>query len=85
MLTDLHYVRALLNPFMIDVTSLHKDGVAKRALKKIIRKMSVSLGLLANKAMTKFIEFVEKTSPFHPLEALDIKQSKLKLISGGVL
>jgi len=58
MLIDLHYAGALLNPFMTDVTSLHKDGIAKRALNKVIQKISASLGLSANKVMTQFTEFV---------------------------
>jgi hypothetical protein len=36
MLTDLHYARALLNPFLIEVGTLRSDGVAKRALNRVL-------------------------------------------------
>jgi len=32
MLRKLYYAGALFNPFIIDITSLHKDGIAKQAL-----------------------------------------------------
>jgi len=77
MLTNLYYARAFFNPFMIDLTFLHKDSFAKQALNRVIRKMNVSLGLSTNEAMTEFMEFEKKIGPFHPSEAPDVKHIKL--------
>ena len=79
MLTDLHHAGALLNPFLADVVEVHSNGAAKSALNRVIRQLSMPLGVSVAEAMQELTQFEEKTGPFDPLlEAPDIIQCKLQ-------
>jgi hypothetical protein len=53
MLTDLHYAGALLNPFLINVMEIQNNGTAKRALKRVVQKLSSPLKVDFNKVMNE--------------------------------
>ena len=46
MLTNLHYVSTLLNPFFMNATDIQKNNVAKRALNRVVQKMSFLLWVM---------------------------------------
>ena len=76
--TDLHYAGALLNPYLVDVAAIQHNGEAKRALNRVIQKLSESLEVSEDEAMSELTEFEEKTGPFDPLqEAPDVTRCKL--------
>jgi len=92
MLTDLHYVATLLNPYLVDVAIVHNNGLAKRALNQVIRQLARPLDVSVDEAMQKLMQFEEKTGPFDPLlEAPNIRQCELLLhqwwsrVDGNVL
>jgi hypothetical protein len=53
MLTDLHYTGALLNPFLMNVMEIQNNGTAKRALNRVMQKLSIPLRVDFNKVMTE--------------------------------
>jgi hypothetical protein len=60
---NLHYARALLNPYLLGETRLHDDVDVKQALNKILQKTihaSTTYALI----LKKFIDFVEIQGPF---------------------
>jgi len=53
MLTNLHYTRALLTPYLVDVALVHNNDLAKRALNRVICRLASPLGVLVDEAMQK--------------------------------
>jgi hypothetical protein len=45
MLTDFHYVGALLNPYPKDVLEIQENDDAKRELNRVVYKLCVVLGV----------------------------------------
>jgi hypothetical protein len=54
MLTDLHYIGALLNPFLMNVMEIQNNGTAKHVLNRVVQKLSGPLGVDFNKVMNEF-------------------------------
>jgi hypothetical protein len=54
MLTNLHSVGALLNPFFMNAMEIQNNNVAKSALNRVVQKMSFPLGVDFNKVMNEF-------------------------------
>jgi hypothetical protein len=71
MLTDLHYVGALLNLYLKDVLEIQENGDAKRALNRVVHKLCVVLGVRFNDAMAKLTEYGECQGSYSPVEAPD--------------
>jgi hypothetical protein len=60
MLMDLHYVGALLNPYLKDVLEIQENGDAKCALDRVVRKLCAILGIGFNDAMAELTEYEER-------------------------
>jgi hypothetical protein len=56
MFTDLHYVGALLNPFLMNVMEIQNNGIANCALNRVLQKLSGPLGVDFNKVMNEFTQ-----------------------------
>ena len=78
MLTDLHYAGALLNPYLTDCVELQRDGGAKRARNRVLRHLSGSLRVDHNEVMNELTHFEERTGPYGPLEAPDIRETRMQ-------
>ena len=78
MLTDLHYAAALLNPYLSDVAVIQNNGEAKRALNRVLRKLSVHMGVVYEEVVRELVQFEERTGPFNTnLEAPDPAECNL--------
>jgi len=77
MLTDLHYAGALLNPYLTECVELQSCGDAKRARNRVLRHLSACLGLNYNDVMDELTQFEERTGPYGPLEAPDIRETRM--------
>jgi hypothetical protein len=53
MITDLHYAGALLNSFLMNVMEIQNNGISKRALNRVVQKLSSPLGVDFNKVMNE--------------------------------
>ena len=53
MLIDLHYSSALLNPLFMNVIEIQNNGTAKRALNRVVQKLSSPLVVDFNKVMNE--------------------------------
>ena len=60
MVTDLHYMGALLNPYLIDVLEIQENGNAKRALKWVVHKLCTILKVGFNDAMVELTKYEER-------------------------
>jgi hypothetical protein len=60
--TDLHYARALFNPYLLGEACLHDDVNVKETLNKILRKRACTLIAYAL-ALKDFANFVESQGP----------------------
>jgi hypothetical protein len=54
MLTGLYYAGELLNPFLMIIMDIQKSGSAKRALNRVVQKLSGPLGMDFNEVMNEF-------------------------------
>ncbi len=61
--TDLHYARALLNPYLLGEICLHDDANAKKMLNRVLRKTIHNPTAYAL-ALRDFTDFVESSRPF---------------------
>lgn len=77
MMTDLHYAGALLNPYLTDCRDLQRSGRAKRARNRVLRHLSRPLGVNHNVVMDELTHFEERTGPYGPLEAPDIRETRM--------
>ena len=77
MLTDLHYAAALLNPYLTDCGDLQRSGNAKRARNRVLRYLCGCLGVNYNDVMDELTHFEERTGPYGPLEAPDIRETRM--------
>jgi hypothetical protein len=77
MITDLHYVGALLNPFLMNVMEIQNNGTAKRALNRIVQKLSGPFGVDFNEVMNELTQYKEQQGPYGPLEAPNIHEGNL--------
>jgi hypothetical protein len=82
MFTDLHYARALLNPFLMNITEIQNNITTKRALNRIMQKLSSPLGV--NKVMNELTHYEEQQGPYGPLEAPNICEGNPYRTSGGI-
>ena len=78
MLTDLHYARAMLNPYLQGHMELQQNGEAKRALNRVFRRLSNPLGVGFNEVMVEMTEYEEHLGPYSPEEAPDIREANLQ-------
>jgi hypothetical protein len=78
MVTDLHYVGALLNPYLKDVMEIQENCDAKRALNKVVHKLCAILEVRFNDAMVQLTEYEERRGPYSPVEALDIRKAHME-------
>ena len=78
MLTDLHYVGAMLNPYLQGLAKLQHNGEAKRALNRVFCRWSNRLGVEFNKIMAEMTEYAEWLGPYSPEEAPDIREANLQ-------
>jgi hypothetical protein len=72
--TDLHYARALFNPYLLGEAHLHDDVDAKQALNKVLQKIVSTLTAYAL-VLKDFANFVKNQGPFSntpPLKDLDL-------------
>jgi hypothetical protein len=53
MITDLHYASTLLNLFLMNVMEIQNNGTAKRALNRVLQKLSGPLGVDFNEVMNE--------------------------------
>jgi hypothetical protein len=53
MLTDLHYAGTLLNPLLMNVMEIQNNGTAKRALNRVVQKLSGPLKVDFNEVMNE--------------------------------
>jgi hypothetical protein len=77
MLTNLYYADALLNPFLMNVMEIQNNGTAKRALNRIVQKLSSPLGVDFNEVMNELTQNEEQQGPYGPLEAPNIREGNL--------
>ena len=78
MLTDLHYARAMLNPYLRGHMELQQNGEAKRALNRVFRRLSNPLGVGFNEVMAEMTKYEECLGQYSPEEAPDIRVANLK-------
>ena len=76
--TDLHLAGALLNPYLRDVAEIQQNGDFKRALNRVVRKLSPIVGVNFNDVMVELTEYEERVGPYNPLEAPDIREANLQ-------
>jgi hypothetical protein len=76
-LTDLQYAGALLNPFFMNVMEIQNNGTAKRALNRVVQKLSGPLRVDFNEVMNELTQYEEQQGPYSPLEALNICEGNL--------
>jgi hypothetical protein len=60
---NLHYARALFNPYLLGEACLHDDANAKEAFNKILQKIARTLISYAL-VLRDFVNFVENQGPF---------------------
>ena len=72
MLIDLHYARAMLNPYLWGLAELQHNGEAKRALNMVFCRWSNPLGVGFNKVMAEMTEYEERLESYSSEEAPDI-------------
>ena len=78
MLTDLHYVGAMLNPYLRGHMELQQNGEAKRALNRVFHRLSNPLGVGFNEVMAEMTEYEERLGPYSPEETPDIRVANLQ-------
>ena len=78
MLTDLHYVGAMLNPYLQGHMELQQNGEAKRALNRVFCRLSNPFGVGFNEVMAEMTEYEERLGPYSPEEAPDIRVANLQ-------
>jgi hypothetical protein len=79
MITDLHYVGALLNPFLMNIMEIQNNGTAKHALNRVVQKLSGPLGVDFNEVMIELTQYEEQQGPYGPFEAPNIREGNLLL------
>ena len=78
MLTDLHYARAMLNPYLRGHMELQQNREAKHALNRVFRRLSNPLGMGFNEVMVEMTEYDERLGSYSPEEAPDIRVANLQ-------
>ncbi len=61
--TDLHYARALLNPYLLGEICLHNDVDVKETLNHVLQK-NTNNSTTYTQALKDFVDFVENQGPF---------------------
>ncbi len=80
--TDLHYVKALFNPYLLGEACLHDDADVKENLNKVLWKTTRTLTTYAL-TLKDFTIFFESWGPFS--NTLLVKDLDLFHMSGGIL
>jgi hypothetical protein len=57
MIIDLHYTGALLNTFLMNVMEIQNNGTVKRALNRLVQKLSGLLGVDFNEVMNELTSY----------------------------
>jgi hypothetical protein len=78
MVMDLHYLGALLNPYLKDVLEIQENGDAKRILNRVEHKLCTILGVRFNDAMAELTEYKERRGPYSLVEAPDIREAHME-------
>jgi hypothetical protein len=60
MITDLYYAGALLNHFLMNIMEIQNNGIVKRALNKVVQKLSGPLGVDFNEVMNELMQCEEQ-------------------------
>ena len=76
-LTDLHYVGAMLNPYLQGHMELQQNREVKYVLNRVFRRLSNLLRVGFNEVMAEITEYEERFGPYSPEEALDIRVANL--------
>ena len=66
MLTDLHYVGAMLNPYLRGHMELQQNGEAKHTLNKVFCRLSNPFGMGFNEVMAEMTEYEEHLGLYSP-------------------
>ncbi len=61
--TNLHYARALLNPYLLCEGCLHNDVDVKETLNCVLQK-NTNNSIAYTQALKDFVDFVESQQPF---------------------
>jgi hypothetical protein len=72
--TNLHYARALLDPYLLGEVYLHDDANAKEVLNKVLWKI-VCTPIAYALVLKKIVDFVKSQGPFSntpPIKDLDL-------------
>jgi len=60
---NLHYARALLNPYLLGEVPLHNDVDVEETLNHVLRK-NTNNSIAYTQALKDFVDFVENQRPF---------------------
>jgi hypothetical protein len=84
MITDLHYAGALLNPFLMNVMEIQNNGTTKRALNRVVQKLSGPLGVDFNEVMNELTQYEEQQGPMALLRPQIFVKATFYHTSGGI-
>jgi hypothetical protein len=84
MITGLHYAGALLNPFLMNVMEIQNNGTTKRALNRIVQKLSGPLGVDFNEVMNELTQYEEQQGPYGLLRPQIFMRATSYRTSGGI-
>jgi len=77
--SDLHYVGALLNPYIKDYPHLKADGIATRALYRVICKLQGVVGVRFDDVLDELTQYEEGVGPYSPTESPNICETGMLL------
>ena len=75
--SNVHYVEALLNPYLKEHAALKGDGVALLALYRVIHLMKDVVGLHFDDVLQELMEYDEDTEPYSPDLTLNLRKAKM--------
>jgi len=75
--SDMHYVEALLNPYIRDYVQLKMDRVATCTLYQIIYKMKDVVGVHFNDILAELLEYKESFGPYSLAELSNIHATNI--------
>jgi hypothetical protein len=67
----------LLNLFLINIMEIQNNGIAKRALNRVVQKLSILLEVDFNEEMNELTLYEEQQGSYGPLEAPNICEGNL--------
>ena len=75
--SDVHYVGALLNPYLKDHVALKGDGIALGALYRVIRVVKDVLGVRFDDVLTELTEYDEGIGPYSSDLTPNLRETKM--------